>query len=82
METNTRLQVKYSYYRILILDTTQPIINSNNHMKSYGMRQNTMKSAMSLWIGLEKFVMRGRTYVMRNSIENNRMFQNMKERKE
>ena len=35
-KTNTRLEVKYSYYAILILDTIQLIVNSSKRMESYG----------------------------------------------
>jgi hypothetical protein len=44
--------VKYSYYRILILDTVQPIVNSNNHMKSYGIKWNMLEPTTSFYVML------------------------------
>ena len=41
--------VKYSYYRILILDTVQPIVNSNKAMESYGKRQKVGEDTMSFY---------------------------------
>ena len=41
--------VKYSYYRILILDTVQPIVNSNKAMESYGKRQKVVEDTMSFY---------------------------------
>ena len=42
--------VKYNYYQILILDTVQPILNSSNHMRSYGTGWKPLESTTSFYI--------------------------------
>ena len=50
---NTRLEVKYSYYVILILDTIQLIVNRTTTNASYGKSQKLMEGTTSLYVILE-----------------------------
>ena len=52
-ETNTRLEVKYSYYAILILDTAQLIVNNPKCMESYGTCWKLTESPTSLYVILK-----------------------------
>ena len=45
-----KTEVKYSYYWILMLDTVQPIVNSNKAMESYGKRQKVVEGTTSFYI--------------------------------
>ena len=47
---NTRLEVKYSYYTILILDTVQPIVNTTTTSVSYGTDWKPMEGATSFYV--------------------------------
>ena len=51
-QTNTRLEVKYSYYAILILDTIQPIVNSPQRIESYRKSRKLIEAATSLYVML------------------------------
>ena len=47
---NTRLRVKYSYYMILILDTTQPIVNNATTSESHRTSQKLMEDTTSFYV--------------------------------